>query len=174
MVTTYERVNRLRNETRQKPELCIERAILFTESYKETEGQPEIIRRAKSLEKLLRKMTIRIEDDELLVGDATSKRVAGPMLPEVQWEWYWNELDTISSREMNEFKPLSADEKARTREALSYWKGKCLYDKWVSIVPDEFRRLKEKSWAPGGANPYVGIHLAHCCPGFDRVPARWI
>jgi formate C-acetyltransferase len=170
MVTAEKRVSRLRREARRTPELCIERAVLFTESYQETEGQPEAIRRAKSLEKLLREMTIRIEDDELLVGGATSKRVAGPMLPEVQWEWFLNELDTFSSRKIDTFQPLSDEEKTKIHEAFAYWKGKCVYDKWICIVPEEYKKLKEKSWSPGGANPYVGIHLAHCCPGFDRVP----
>ena len=170
MVTTVERISRLRSKARQKPELCIERAVLFTESYKETEGKPEIIRRAKSLEKLLSEMTIHIADGELLVGNATSKRVAGPMLPEVTWKWYLEEMETLSSREIDSFQPMSEEDKAKAREALTYWKGKSLYDKWVCAVPDEFKRLKEKSWAPGGANPYMGIHLAHCCPGFDKVP----
>ena len=169
-VITETRIERLRREVRCKPELCTERAILFTESFKETEGEPEIIRRAKSLEKLLLEMTIHIADEELLVGNATSKRVAGPMLPEVQWEWYWNELETISEREIDGFQPLSEEEIIKTREALSYWKGKCVFDKWECIVSDQFKNLKDKSWSPGGANPYVGIHLAHCCPGFDRVP----
>ncbi len=169
MVTIEKRVDRLRREARRKPELCIERAVLFTESYKETEGQPEVIRRAKSLEKLLSKMTIRIEDSELLIGNATSKRVAGPMLPEVTWKWYLDEMETLSSREVDSFQPMSEKDKARAREALIYWKGKSLYDKWICAVPDEIKRLKDKSWAPGGANPYMGIHLAHCCPGFDKV-----
>jgi hypothetical protein len=36
MVTTEKRIDHLRREVRRKPELCIERAVLFTESYKET------------------------------------------------------------------------------------------------------------------------------------------
>jgi len=169
MVTNEKRVDRLRREARRIPELCIERAVLFTESYKETEGQPEIIRRAKALKKLLSEMTIRIWDGELLVGNATSKRVAGPMLPEVTWKWYLEEMETLSSRKQDNFQPMSEEDKARACDVLTYWKGKSLYDKWICAVPDEFKRLKDKSWAPGGANPHMGIHLAHCCPGFDIV-----
>jgi pyruvate formate-lyase/glycerol dehydratase family glycyl radical enzyme len=169
MVTTEKRVDHLRREVRRKPELCIERAVLFTESYKETEGQPEVIRRAKSLEKLLSNMTIRIEDGELLVGNATSKRVAGPMLPEVTWKWYLEEMETLSLREQESFQPMSEEDKVMARDALTYWQGKSVFDRWVCALPDEFKRLKDKSWAPGGANPHMGIHLAHCCPGFDIV-----
>ena len=45
----------------------------MTESYKETEGEPPVIRRAKALEKILKEMTIGIEDGELIVGRTTSK-----------------------------------------------------------------------------------------------------
>jgi pyruvate formate-lyase/glycerol dehydratase family glycyl radical enzyme len=169
MVTTEKRVERLRREAHRKPELCVERAVIFTRSYQETEGQPEIIRRAKALEKLLCEMTIRIEEDELLVGNATSKRVAGPMLPEVTWKWYLEELETLDSREKDSFQPMSEKDKTLAREALSYWKGKSIHDKWISVLPGEYTQLKDKSWAPGGANPLMGIHLAHCCPGFDTV-----
>jgi pyruvate formate-lyase/glycerol dehydratase family glycyl radical enzyme len=169
MVTTEKRIESLRKEVRCKPELCVERAVIFTKSYQETEGQPEIIRRAKALEKLLNEMTIRIEDNELLVGNATSKRVAGPMLPEVTWKWYMEELETLDSREKDSFQPMSEKDKKLAREALSYWKGKSIYDRWISVLPDEYIQLKDKSWAPGGANPHMGIHLAHCCPGFDMV-----
>jgi len=169
MVTTEKRIDRLRREAHRKPELCVERAVIFTASYRQTEGQPEIIRRAKALEKLLTKMTIRIEKDELLVGNATSKRVAGPMLPEVTWKWYMEELETLDAREKDSFQPMSEKDKALAREALAYWKGKSIHDRWISVLPGEYTQIKDKSWAPGGANPLMGIHLAHCCPGFDVV-----
>lgn len=169
MVTTEKRIDRLRREAHRKPELCVERAVIITTSYRQTEGQPEIIRRAKALEKLLTKMTIRIEKDELLVGNATSKRVAGPMLPEVTWKWYMEELETLDAREKDSFQPMSEKDKALAREALAYWKGKSIHDRWISVLPGEYTQIKDKSWAPGGANPLMGIHLAHCCPGFDVV-----
>ena len=40
------------------PKLCSERARLYTESWKETEGQPTVIRRAKALDKILGGMSI--------------------------------------------------------------------------------------------------------------------
>ena len=40
------------------PEVCIERGYWWTESYKETESEPPIIRRAKALAKVLRRLSI--------------------------------------------------------------------------------------------------------------------
>ena len=60
-------------------EADIERARYYTQSYRETEGQSPAVRAAKALEKTLQNMSIRIEDDELLVGAKTIKKVAGPI-----------------------------------------------------------------------------------------------
>ncbi|MCK4965250.1 MAG: hypothetical protein KAS54_09200, partial [Dehalococcoidia bacterium] len=58
-------------------DVCIERARLYTRSYQETEGQPSAIRAAKALAKTLAEMTIFIDEEELIVGNRTSKRLAG-------------------------------------------------------------------------------------------------
>ncbi|MEE9528741.1 MAG: pyruvate formate lyase family protein, partial [Dehalococcoidia bacterium] len=50
-------------------EVCIERALLITESYKETEGEPVSIRRAKALRKILSNLSVNIWSDELIVGN---------------------------------------------------------------------------------------------------------
>jgi pyruvate-formate lyase len=42
-------------------EICIERARLYTQSYKETEGDPPATANAKALAKTLAEMTIRID-----------------------------------------------------------------------------------------------------------------
>ena len=38
---------------RSEVKVCLERARLVTQSYKETEGEPMVIRRAKALKKIL-------------------------------------------------------------------------------------------------------------------------
>ncbi len=48
------------------PSVCSERAELLTESYKETEDLPIIIRRAKALGNILSNMSIFIEDDQMI------------------------------------------------------------------------------------------------------------
>lgn len=49
--------------------LDLERSILLTESYKQTEGEPIIIRRAKALDHILTNMTLNIQDWEIIVGN---------------------------------------------------------------------------------------------------------
>ncbi len=57
----------------------IERARFYTRSYKKTEGEPPCMRAAKALQETLRCMSIKIDDDDILVGAKTIKRVSGPM-----------------------------------------------------------------------------------------------
>ena len=53
-ITREERTQKLNEAMRNvKPEICIERAKLITESYKQTEGMPYIIRRAEGLKYML-------------------------------------------------------------------------------------------------------------------------
>jgi pyruvate formate-lyase/glycerol dehydratase family glycyl radical enzyme len=162
------RVSKLREEMLCTPELCNERGYLITESYKETESEPPIIRRAKALAKILAEMSIHIKDGELIVGTATSKRRGGTLTPEVHWDWYLEEMETISTREWDRFAPLTEEEKAKMKEFLPYWKGKSLYEKWRSIVPESNLKFQFKTWLPA-SSPISNMHLAHTCPGYEKV-----
>jgi len=172
MVTTTreisERVSRLREKILAPPEICIERGLLMTESYKETEGQPAVTRKAKGLAKVLQGMTIHIDDDELIVGTATSKSRGAPLTPELQWEWYLEEMDTLSTREWDRFAPLADGYKEKMQEFLPYWKGKALYDKWRAMLPEEALKLNNRLQAGVGYinnNQYYG----HIAGDYERV-----
>ena len=52
--------------------LDLQRSRLMTESYKETEGQPMVLRRAKALANILHNMDIFIRDYERIVGYQTA------------------------------------------------------------------------------------------------------
>ncbi len=63
-------------------EVCIDRARLITEGYKNAAADPIIVRRAKALANVLNNMTVRIFDHELIVGDQTVSHQAGHNYPE--------------------------------------------------------------------------------------------
>lgn len=73
------RVEKLREALRvDKYPLSTGKACLITESYKTTDGEPQIMSRAKALANILDKITIFIEDDELIVGNVCAKPTPGP------------------------------------------------------------------------------------------------
>ena len=53
-----DRTMEMKNKVISQPhEICIERAVLVTESYKKTKGEPPVIRFAKAMKHLLMNMT---------------------------------------------------------------------------------------------------------------------
>ena len=74
---------------------CIEtdRARLITESYKETESLPMIIRRAKALEKILAELPVTIRAGELIVGSLTVTPHSTQIYPEYSNSWLQDEFD---------------------------------------------------------------------------------
>lgn len=79
-VPASERIARMREDILAAMyEGDIERARYYTRSYKQTEGEPPCMRAAKALQETLRHMSIKIDDDDRLVGAKTIKRVSGPM-----------------------------------------------------------------------------------------------
>ena len=162
--TTYEsRVGRLREQLLETmPELCIERGYLLTQSYKETEAYPQVIRRALALGKVLSEMTIAIADGELIVGNTISKPRGGPVTPEVNWEWSQQQVETPSSN-WDEFAPIPAEYITKMKEVFSYWQGKALFDRLRTRIPEKILTSHYSSQLPAGssiANNHIGSHIS--------------
>lgn len=115
---------RMKNKIIMAPhEICIERAKLITESYKQTKRQDPIIRFAKAMEYLLTNMTIKIWEDEFIVGNQCTKLVGTCLYPEVRVDTIKQDLNLYDSREVQRF--LLSDEDRRTlrEEIIPYWKN---------------------------------------------------
>ena len=75
-----ERIKKLRDRLLSTSfKLDIERAKYYTRVYKQREGQPPCLRAAKGLEETLRNMSIRIEDEEIIIGSKSAKDWADPL-----------------------------------------------------------------------------------------------
>jgi len=137
-----ERWNTLKKSIFEDPEICLDRARLITESYKETESLPQIIRVAKAFEKVLKEMNIYIQPEELLVGNLTGKPMATPIYPEFGVSFIERELDEFEKRPFDKF-IVSEEVKGGLKEIIRYWKGKAREDKVVElaslILPEEVK-----------------------------------
>lgn len=121
---------------KEKRQISLERAKLYTESWKQTEGEPVIIRRAKALANILDKVEIDIKLGELIVGDRTIKPRAGVISPEMSPYWILEELDEFLVRPQDRF-DISEEDKIYFKEELyPYWKGKSLKDYCQQIIPE--------------------------------------
>ena len=166
--STGSRVARLRERVRTaQPEICIERACLMTQSYKETEAYPQIIRRAKALEKILGEMTIQIHDDELIVGNPVSKLRGGIVTPEINWGNSQEAIETPLN-EADAFAPVPAEYIDTMKDVNAYWHGRALFDKLCSSVPEDMLAAHCAVQLPAGssiANNNMGPHMG---ADFDR------
>lgn len=62
---------------KEKRQISLERALLYTESYRQTEGEPTIIRHAKAVAHILGSVEISIREGKLLVGNQRCVRDQG-------------------------------------------------------------------------------------------------
>ncbi len=174
-MTAEERIQLLKKAIRIEPEFCIERARLYMEAHKGTTNLPPALRRAKIMEKIMTERSALIYDEELLVGNPTSKRVAAPILAEIAWKWYIEKEPNSPPGDLIDVEGgLTDDEKIKFREILKYWDGKCLRDQWLAVVPNEYRELENLAWMQSSGNPSAGYYLAHCIPDYEKVLKKGI
>ncbi len=151
------RVERLlERRLRTRPEVCIERARFYTGSMRDTEGQPQIIRQAKALARVLENLTVRIEPDELIVGSITGKLLGGGVYPEGVGSRVLGELETIAFRDPNPFTVSDEQLRELRDEIVPYWRGKTLEDharvRWSPEVTEAIDQV-----APFIATEIAGI-----------------
>jgi formate C-acetyltransferase len=139
------RVERLRkNIVNSKPELCSQRAVIITESYRRTEGEPIIMRRAKALKDLLERMSIFIGDDELIVGHQAEKYRSAPFFPEMDVAWLVAEFDTLETRAVDPF-IVSAETRKALEDVFPYWQDRTLRSEVFHQIPAETRTIRENA-----------------------------
>ena len=125
------------------------RAKLITESYKATEGQPTITRRAEAFAHILRNIPIIIRDDELIVGSSTIAPRGCQTFPEFSYEWLEAELDTVATRTADPFE-IAEETKAELKEADKYWKGKTTSELATSyMAPEAIKAIEHNIFTPG-------------------------
>jgi len=145
------------------------RALLVTEAYKETEDEPIEIRRAKTLEKILTEIDIKIMPEELIVGcqNASSPRSAN-VFPEMATYWIEEELDEFETRPQDKF-IVTEKTKEDLRSIFPYWRGKTLYDHMQKYMPKEtWEQLNIKHPAIFGWCDFQN-GIGHICQDHENV-----
>ena len=131
------------------PEIESYRAKLITESYKETEDQPIITRRAKAFAHILHNIPIIIRDEELIVGSNSIAPRGCQTFPEFSFQWLEDELDTVATRTADPFY-ISEQAKADLREVHKYWKGKTTSELATAyMAPEAIRAIDHNIFTPG-------------------------
>ncbi|MFX3616143.1 MAG: glycyl radical protein [Sporolactobacillus sp.] len=125
------------------PRIETDRARLITESYKETESLPEVLRHAKALEKILTELPVVIRDNELIVGTATVEARSTQIFPEYGPQGLDQEWETISTRKTDPF-AISDEAKTELKEIFSYWKGHTVSELATSLMNEKAKIAYDK------------------------------
>ena len=144
------------------------RAKLLTESYKATENEPIITRRAKAFAHILRHIPIIIREDELIVGSSTLAPRGCQTYPEFSYQWLEDELDTVETRSADPFY-IAEETKEELREVHKYWKGKTTSELALSyMAPEVVRAIEHNIFTPGN---YFYNGVGHVTVKYEEVLA---
>lgn len=154
---------------KNKREISIERALLYTQSHKLTVGESEIIRRAKATKNILDNMKISIREKEIIAGNRTIKPRSGIISPEMDPYWIMREIDTIATRSQDKFIFKEEDKKVFINELYPYWAGKSLKDSLNGKIPQSISdAVNEKIFSLNQTDKGQG----HIIPDFELVLSR--
>ena len=129
------------NYVNAKPQISCERAAIWTESYKSTEGQPACIRAARAFYDCCDRLSVHIFEGELVVGAIGEFRKCGILTPEFSWQWVDREMDHFATRPQDPY-VMTEEQRKFVRESIfPYWKGKSLEEAFLARLPEGTRRV---------------------------------
>ncbi|MDY7019515.1 MAG: pyruvate formate lyase family protein [Chloroflexota bacterium] len=140
--------------------LCIERARMITESYKQTEGEPIILRRAKALAHYLDNRTLYILPSERIVGNIASKPNSLVTYPELWSGWLNKAID-------KEYQMLLDDqERQELHQIHQYWRGKSVHGSERNLLPEEVYPY----WFYNNQGVFLWLHGGHIgTPNYEKI-----
>jgi pyruvate-formate lyase len=139
-------------------DVSIAKGLLVTEAFRQSEGEPQVVRCGRALAQVLDNIPIHIGADDLLLGNLASK--PGAVELTCLWApWPEEELDALCA---GGFSVENAD-RAGIRQMNEYWRRQCLTSRMTSLYDEERLwpyaqlgvvlpafRSKEEGWGPGG------------------------
>jgi formate C-acetyltransferase len=106
--------------------LSIEQAVIVTNYYKANPDKPRNIQRAESFAETLRKIAIRLDPLELIVGNRTAGVRGGVVFPEAGISWVDAEIEHLNERPQDKFEVRPEDIEIFRSDILPFWKGNLL------------------------------------------------
>jgi len=135
-----ERVRRLREQSLNAVEkLSAERALLVTQFYKSDEARELSVpvKRAKTLEYILRNKKLYIGDGELIVGERGPAPKETPTYPEISLHSL-EDLEVLNSRPKVSFRIDDEAKRIYAEEIIPFWKGKSNRDRIMGLMTPEW------------------------------------
>ncbi|WP_024615804.1 glycyl radical protein [Clostridium sp. Ade.TY] len=148
------------------PEIEVDRARILTDSFKKTENEPIIIRKAKALKALLEQMPITIRNGELIVGSLTKNPRSAQVYPEFSNKWLVDEFDKLEKRTSDAFR-ISEENKSELKEIFKYWDGKTVSELATSYMPESTKKAMKANVFTVANYHFNG--LGHISVDYEKV-----
>ncbi len=175
--TSTERVQRAKQRVLRPMEICLERARAEMSAYERYQTEPRVLQRARVFETYLQTKTIFILDNELIVGNLTSK-IRGASFSSEMTRFMKQELGhPTKDFEIRPHEKILITEAERTelRETLlPYFEGKTLGDYILNIADPE---MKQKAFSVTAPCPHIPViadlsldkDLGHQMANYEKV-----
>ncbi|MEE1086625.1 MAG: formate C-acetyltransferase/glycerol dehydratase family glycyl radical enzyme [Schaedlerella sp.] len=124
-----------------EPIICTERAVIWTEVFSKNEAEVPIKKAALALAETLDRMTIFINEEDLIVGNQGNGLRASTLNPIVN-TWAADELDRFEERDGSRFR-IEEKAKEKIREYTEYWKGRNVFDTTMSLLSEETKEAMD-------------------------------
>jgi len=159
-----------------QPTICWERGKIITDSYQSTEGMAQVVRRAIAFRDILEKMTVLVDEVELIVGNQGAHYNSAPLFPEFSVSFLVDEADAFDKRDFDRFE-IDARTKEVIREIAPYWRGKTHEDRVIhltrSVLPDDYLPAWEEDKFRLNDILYDGVRRSsgdgHIIPNYFRL-----
>lgn len=123
-----------------KPQIDVERGLYFTQSFRETEGQPLMLRWAKALRHYAENATVYIDDKQILAGRGGKPGRYGILYPELDGNILADAVKKLPYRETSPFDITKEDIQIVLEEISPFWQGKTFHEDFaLSLPPDTSR-----------------------------------
>ncbi len=180
--TVSDRIVQMRELVRDRViAIDAERALNITESYEKNLLVPPSIKRAMATYDVCSKMTCRVEDFELVVGNFGTSFLGSAVWPEEGFEWFFQEFDggelwardedgVYHREDMGTKLSITEGEKDRLYSIRDFWKGRTVSDHMDSWYPDAYEEwcaIGASSYFPG--RPIGDLPSGHLIAGYPKV-----
>ena len=124
-----------------RPHIDVERAKFFTESMKQTEGEPLVLRWAKAMFHIAANITVYIDPHQLLAGRVGKPGRYGILYPELDGDFLDTAVRDLPTRRESPATISKEDARIVVEEIAPYWKGKTYHEALNAALPPDVHKL---------------------------------
>ncbi len=131
----------LQSFRKEKPRMSLQRAMLMTEFWQQSEGMPLSLRWGKAVRHMLENIDVCIEPHELIVGRCGPSGRYGILYPEVRSKWLEQVIEAYEAGDALSYTITEEEAKQLKEVIIPFWKGRTLFDRHFEMLPEATKEI---------------------------------